>query len=125
MVNLFVEWYFNEVPVKIKKIWGNYLWFFSRYFAVPDLARDFLAPWKGIVFRREKLGLDIGDIFSAWFGNMISRIIGAIIRLFFLIIGVATEIFAFLSGIIIYIFWALLAIAIPLSFIFGIWLLLS
>jgi hypothetical protein len=98
MAKLFFEWYFWEVPQKIKKIWGNYLWFFSRYFAIPDLAREFFAPWKGLVFRREKRGIDFGDIFSAMFGNLISRIIGAIIRTFFLFVGIAVEILLFLPA---------------------------
>lgn len=123
MIGLFFEWYFNEIPVKIKKIWGNYLWFFSRYFAIPDLAREFFAPWKGIMFQREKLGLDIGDILSAWFGNVISRIIGAIIRTFFLFVGIAVEIFAFLAGIAVYIFWGAAIVLVPASLVFGLYLL--
>jgi len=108
MASLFFEWYFLEIPAKIKKIWGNYLWFFSRYFAISDLAREFFAPWKGLVFRREKRGLDFGDIFSAMFGNLISRILGATVRLFLLIFGLAAEAAVFLAGILAYAGWALL-----------------
>jgi len=108
MVSLFFEWYFLEVPKKIKKIWENYLWFFGRYFAIPDLAREFLAPWKGLVFHREKKGLDFGDIFSAMFGNLISRIIGAMMRLFFLILGLAAELIALAGGVLAYAVWLIL-----------------
>jgi hypothetical protein len=58
MIELFYQWYFLEVPAKIKRIWGNYLWFFAKYFAIVDLSRQFLAPWKGLVFKREKRGFE-------------------------------------------------------------------
>jgi len=112
MMNLFFEWYFLEIPRKIRKIWGNYLWFFPRYFALADLARDFLSPWKGLVFRREKRGLDFGDIFSAMFGNAISRVLGAIMRSLFLIIGLGMELAAFAAGVLAYAVWLVLIPAI-------------
>ncbi len=120
MTSLFFEWYFLEIPAQIKKIWGNYLWFFPRYFALADLGRDFLAPWKGLVFRREKNGLDFGDIFSALFGNAMSRILGAIMRSFFLIIGLGTELVAFAAGILAYAVWLVLIPAIFYCFWKGI-----
>lgn len=108
MISLFFEWYFLEIPQKIKKIWGNYLWFFGRYFAIPDLAREFLAPWKGMVFARQKRGVDFGDIFSAMFGNLISRIIGAMMRSFFLALGLAAELLALAGGVLAFIVWLVL-----------------
>jgi hypothetical protein len=75
------------------------------------------------MFQREKLGLDIGDILSAWFGNVVSRIIGAIIRTFFLFVGIAVEIFAFLAGIAVYVFWGAAIVLVPASLVFGFYLL--
>lgn len=123
MIGLFFEWYFNEIPVKIKKVWGNYFWFFSRYFAIPDLAREFFAPWKGLVFHREKRGLDFGDIISAMFGNLVSRILGATARLIFLIFGLAAETAVFLAGILVYAGWVFLIPAIICFFFKGLILL--
>lgn len=122
MMGLFFEWYFLEVPQKIKKIWGNYLWFFSKYFAIADLAREFFWPWKGMTFAREKRGFDLGDMFSAWCGNAISRIIGAIMRSFFLAIGILCETLTVLAGMFAYVFWAAFFFLVPALFFLGIWL---
>lgn len=111
-----------EVPRKIKKVWGNYLWFFGKYFGIADLAREFFWPWKELTFMREKRGFDLGDIFSTWFGNMISRVIGAIMRSFFLVAGIFCEIFAVLAGIAAYAFWAGYFLLVPAMFLLGIWL---
>jgi hypothetical protein len=112
MIGLFFEWYFLEIPQRIGKIWGNYLWFFGRYFAIGDLAREFLSPWKGLIFRREKRGFDLGDMLSAFFGNVISCIIGAIMRSFLLVAGLATELLALAAGVAAFAGWVVLLPAI-------------
>ena len=123
MIGLFFEWYFLEVPAKIKKIWGNYLWFFGRYFALANLGRDFFSPWKGLKFAREKRGFDIGDALSSLFGNMISCVIGAMMRSFYLIIGLGAELLAFAGGIAAFAGWLVLIPAIFYCFWKGIALL--
>ncbi len=105
MIEQLIFWYFIEVPRKIKKIWVNYLWFFAKYFALRDLIRDFFAPWKGLTFAREKRAFELGDIFSAWFGNVISCTIGAVMRLFFVLIGGAVELLALLAGPVVFLGW--------------------
>ncbi|MFA6375774.1 MAG: hypothetical protein WCX69_00025 [Candidatus Paceibacterota bacterium] len=123
MIGLFFEWYFFEIPGKIKKIWGNYLWFFGRYFAIGDLAREFFAPWKGMTFAREKRNFEIGDALGAWGGNLFSRLIGAVMRTFFLAAGIAAEAAALVAGVAAFIIWPLLFLLIPFSLILGIMLL--
>jgi hypothetical protein len=112
MLGLFFEWYFLELPQKIQKVWGNYLWFFARYFALADLARGFFAPWKGVTFSRERRGFDMGDALSAALSNLISRIIGAVMRAFWLIAGSAMELLAFFGGAVAFLIWLALIPAI-------------
>lgn len=124
MLALFFEWYFLEVPAKIKKIWGNYLWFFGRYFALSDLGREFFLPWKGLVFKRAKRGFDLGDALFTAGSNLISRILGAFVRLFFVIIGLMTELFTLIAGFGVFAGWLALLPAIAYCFWKGLSLLL-
>jgi len=105
MIEQFIVWYFFEIPQKIKKIWGSYLWFFANYFALADLIRDFFAPWKGLTFAREKRAFEIGDVVFAWFSNVISSTIGAVVRLFFIIIGGTVELLVLLAGPAVFLGW--------------------
>ncbi len=116
MLVLFFEWYFLELPPKIGKVWGNYLWFFGRYFAISDLIREFFLPWKGTVFAREKRGFDPGDMLAAAFGNLISRILGAVMRSFWLVVGLAAELLALAAGAAAFLAWLVLIPAIFYSF---------
>ncbi|MCU0653711.1 MAG: hypothetical protein MUD10_05640 [Candidatus Pacebacteria bacterium] len=120
MITSFAHWYILEVPVAIKKVWANYLWFFPRYFFLGRMARELFAPWKGLVFMREKRSFEIGDAFSAAFGNVFSSTIGAVIRLFCLAIGLAVEVLALVCGITVYVAWLLFIPAIFYCFINGI-----
>jgi hypothetical protein len=115
MIGWFFEWYFWEIPQKIKKIWGNYLWFFGRYFALADLWRELFLPWKGLTFKREKRSFELGDALSAAAGNFISIIIGAIARSFLLVFGLLVELLAVVAGIFVYCAWLVL---IPVIFYF-------
>lgn len=105
MIELFVEWYFFEIPQKIKKIWGNYAWFFGKYFALGELTRDLFAPLKGQTFKREKRGFELGDMLSAMIGNLISRVFGAIARLGFIAAGLLAELVAGLCCLAAFLMW--------------------
>lgn len=107
MLGLFLQWYFFEIPSKIKKIWGNYLWFFARLFAIGKMFREFFAPWKGLALKREKRAFELGDAFSALLGNIFLSMIGAVARLLFIIIGLAVELLALMAGIFAYAAWLL------------------
>lgn len=124
MFTLFFSWYFIELPKKIYKIWVNYLWFFKRYFYLPELARTFLSPWKGLYFRRTALGLSIGEIVANFIFNNFSRGIGAFLRLIFLVIGGIFEILVAIFGILWFVLWACFPFALVFSLIMGIQLLI-
>lgn len=54
---------------------------------------------------------------------MMSRIIGAILRTVFIVLGLVVEILIILGGAIIFVSWLLLPLVLVLGLIFGIWLL--
>jgi len=72
---------------------------FYKYFALGYLCQNLFTPWKGLVFHRQKRAFEIGDAFYAWFSNVfISRPIGAVIRLFFIIAGSLAEVTTLFIG---------------------------
>lgn len=106
MITLFFSWYFFYLSKKIFQIWVNFLWFFKNYFALPELAKTFHYPWKGIYFRKSSRGLDIGELVANFIFNNFSRIIGAFLRLIFLVIGGIIEILVVIFGILFFLIWA-------------------
>lgn len=105
IITLFFKWYFVDLPQKIYQIWVNYLWFFRNYFALSELLKSLFAPWKGVHFRKRTIGFEIGEAFGNFVFNIFSRMIGFIIRTFFLLIGGVAEIFTACCGVVMFIFW--------------------
>lgn len=87
-----ISWQFFDVPKNILKAWKNYLKFYWNYFSILLLIKTFFSPWHRYKWSYGK-GFDIGKYFEAFVSNLISRILGAILRFFLIIIGLLFEIF--------------------------------
>jgi len=116
-------WQFFDMPKAILKSWKNFLLFNLNYFSVPILLKTFFSHWR-------KYHYPYGRIFEAWENigtfifNMMSRIIGAILRTVFIVLGLAIEILIILIGIIIFLGWLVLPFFLIFGLILGIRLIL-
>ncbi len=117
-------WQFFDAPKAILKAWQNFLLFNLNYFSVPTLLKTFFSHWR-------RYGYPYGKVFEVWKNietfifNMMSRIIGAILRTIFIIIGLLLEILIILTGIIIFLGWLVLPFLLVLGFVFGVKLFLT
>ena len=107
MIILFLKWYWVDLPQRIYKIWLNYLWFFKNYFAITELLKSLVSPWRGVYFEKKSVGIEIGELFGNFVFNIFSRSIGAIIRLAFILIGIAVEFFVVIFGILGFAIWVI------------------
>jgi len=117
-----IIWQFFDTPKAILKAWKNFLLFNLNYFSLPVLLRTFFSHWRRYYY-------SYGRTFEIWKNietftfNMMSRIIGAILRAVFIIIGLFLEIFVILGGLIIFLGWLVLPFLLIFGLIFGLWLL--
>jgi len=117
--NIFIQylfWQFFEVPRNILKGWRNFLLFYLNYFSIPLLFKTLFSHWRKYKWTYPK-GLNIGKRFEVLFSNLLSRFLGAIMRIILIFIGLLLEIFLFLIGIIIFLGWLFL----PVFLILGIY----
>lgn len=116
-------WQFFDVPKQLLKIWQTFLFFNLNYFSVPILLKTFFSPWR-------KYRYPYNDIFEVWKNfesfifNSMSRIIGAILRTFYIFLGIVTEIFILITGPIVIIVWILTPFLLLIGLVFGIFLLI-
>jgi len=111
-----IYWQFFDIPKNILKAWKNFLNFGFFYFSIPLLLKTLFSPWRRYVWFYPR-GFDIGKYLEIWISNLMSRIIGAIMRIFLIIFGLIYEIFILLLGSFIFLIWFFL----PLILIFGIY----
>ena len=114
----YLSWQFFDVPKKLIRAWKNLLLFNLNYFSILLLIKTLFAPW-----RRYKMsygrGFDIGRYFEAFISNLIFRTLGAIVRIFLIIIGLFAEVFIILAGIIVFFGWLLGPVILIYGLIFG------
>jgi hypothetical protein len=89
-----------------------------NYFSIPELLKTLFSPWRryNISYGR---GFDIKRFFEVLVFNVLSRVLGAIMRVFLIIIGTAIEVIIFFLGILAIFFWLLLPILLILGLVFG------
>ncbi len=120
-MNIFLQalaWQFIDMPKGILKGWRNFLLFNLNYFSVPILLRTFVSPWRRYSYNYGKL-FEIKRNFEAFISNAMSRIIGAVLRSFFIALGFFVEVLIIVAGAIIFIGWLLLPVLLLVGFLFG------
>jgi hypothetical protein len=115
----YLEWYFCDVPRAILKAWGNNLIFNLKFFSIGLLLKTFFSPWHRYQWSYPR-GFDFGKYAEVFFSNMISRILGAVVRIIFILLGLVFEFFIFLVGAVIFLGWFLLPFLLILGLSVGI-----
>jgi len=109
-VGIFAKWiiwhYFESLKFLLK-VFKNYLIFNFNYFSIPLLLKTLFSHWRRYVESYGR-GFDPKRYFWAFSSNMISRVLGAIIRIITILIGLVFELFIFLAGVLILLLWILL-----------------
>ena len=118
--NIFLTWFFWHfygVPKFLLRIWKNYILFASNYFSLPVLLKSLFSPWRRYKWNYPK-GLDVGGFLSTIISNGVSRIMGAIMRIFLIIFGFIFQIFIIFAGLIIFLLWIFIPIIVIAGFLF-------
>ena len=114
----FLVWHFYDAPKGILKAFKNFLVFNFNFFSIGLLFKTLFSHW-----RRYKesygRGLDIKRYFSVFVGNLISRILGALVRTVTIFVGLLAGFFIFLAAIFVFLVWLFLPILLFLGLYFG------
>ena len=121
VVTLFVRytvWHYAQAPKLLLGVWMNLLWYLGHIFSVESLLKSLFSPWKRIVAERTK-AWDFEDIASAALVNFVSRIIGALMRIFLVVVGRLAQLLLLIFGLIFYLSWFILPVLIGVTFLYG------
>ncbi|MDP4007461.1 MAG: ATP-dependent Clp protease ATP-binding subunit [bacterium] len=102
-----IYWYFIKTPKEILKGWLNILWFNLEYFSLFFLLKTLFSPWRRTQWAHGK-GFDIGKWLEVWAGNLISRLLGSLIRVGLILTGILVEFALLFLGPIAFALWFLL-----------------
>lgn len=114
-------WHYTSAPMEAFYIWRNLVWFIVELFSIPQLTKSFFAPWKRMTEEGHK-AWDIEGWASDMIVNMISRLLGAVLRSIFIIIGIVSLILLMVGIVAFYLFWIFAPAIAVLSFSYGFFL---
>jgi len=114
----YIFWQFWESPKSVLAGWKNFLKFGLNYFSLPLLFKTLFSPWRKYSWSYGR-GFDIKRYIEVFFSNLISRILGAIVRIFLIIFGILFEVFILFAGLVVFLGWLILPLLLILGFYYG------
>lgn len=105
LIHIFIKWYFVEMPIKILNQLYQYIVVLTKIYSFIFLLKTLFTPWKNQLYAYPNKGFDIKRILEIWTNNIISRVVGAFVRLATVFIGVVIIIFTMVIGSIFLIIW--------------------
>lgn len=124
IVRDYFRWHYTAAFREIFHLWLNFLWFTIHFFSLPQLARSWLAPWKRMTESRGS-NWSFEDLASFIIINLISRLIGALLRTIIIAIGFSVLMLVVVTGFVTYLFWIIAPVVIFALLASGITLLLT
>ena len=103
----FIIWFYQRGVVFYLRRWYFLLASIYHYFSVPVLFATLFSPWRKVVIE-ERTGYNIQKYFSNLVFNLISRAIGAVMRVLLLISACVLLLLVFMGGAVGLVVWLLL-----------------
>lgn len=106
IIHHYLLWHYSRAFGEIKHVAKSLIWFVINFFSLPQLLRSLVAPYRRITEGRGKT-FDLEDLAGFLLINLISRIIGLILRLTIIMIGVLALLLLFSLIILTFIMWTI------------------
>lgn len=116
---IFLSWFFVKEPVKILSTGRDFLIWGWRFFSLGYFLPRLFAPWHRDITGYGR-GFDLERWLKTFSWNLISRLIGAIMRMVVMGVGIVVEIFIAFVTMFVFVFWLLIPFLIPAFIIIGI-----
>ncbi|MEI7891238.1 MAG: AAA family ATPase [bacterium] len=100
-----IHWYYNEALHELLGIWKNFLFFFWEFFSIKEMLVTILAPWRRDVSVSHSRGFHPLKTLSVLFENIVSRLLGCVVRLCVVSFGFIVEAFVLTFGLLLSFFW--------------------
>lgn len=97
-------WHYSRAFREIFHVWLNLLWFIIRFFSIPQLIRSWFAPFKRITEERRR-GFSFEDVAGYIIINLLSRLVGAILRTILIVIGLVFLFATIVAGALTQLLW--------------------
>lgn len=105
----YLNWHFSLAPIQILIITRNYLIFTDHFFSIGFHIKTLFKPWRKQVFT-SGVGFNLSKYFETVISNLISRVLGAIVRTVLILSGIFSQILVICIGLSIFVLFIFLPI---------------
>lgn len=121
-MTLFFLWWFKEEPALLMALFKLALNKTYHYFSISYLLKTLFLPWKRDI--KHAVNPNLREILWNWVENLVSRVIGFIVRIFTIFSGLIILILVFLVGLILIFLWYILPFLALYLLFYGIYLIM-
>jgi hypothetical protein len=114
----YLTWHYGQAYRDIYNVWVNFIWFCFNFFAISDLFKTLLEPWKRMGEEYPK-GLDLAKIAQTLIVNLLMRAVGITVRLLVIGIGLTFASLVFFIGLIVLLLWTVMPIVFVALIVIG------
>ena len=120
----YFSWHYTVALRQLFGVWKNFIWYIGHLFSVGLMVRTILSPWKRKTLTVGSI-VKFEDFAAAITVNIMSRIVGFIIRVPIILTGLLIMMFMLVGLVVFYLFWLLLPLVVlalistGLGFIYG------
>lgn len=118
MILRYLSWHYNPGFKALLQIEKNFIDFGWYFFSINELSLSLFAPWHRI-FDKKTGGVFSSAYWQAAWGNVISRVLGAMVRIITICIGFMFEAFVLGVSLSVAVIWLLMPFLIPLGYVAG------
>jgi len=120
----YFSWHYHRGLFDFTRNWTNILWAVWHLCAIPYHLKNLFTPWRRL--HESYVGsLNLSGWGQTLIVNMLSRIVGFLVRMVTVVLGLVVMLFIALFGGILYLAWVGLPIVLPLLFFSGVLFLLG
>ena len=105
LIPAFFRWHFTQGFTGALQIIRNFLEFLFHFFSIPFLIATLFTPYKRAFRVKSGPGFSFSEFFDLISFNLISRVIGAIVRSVVIFTGIVLFVLTFIAGVIILVLW--------------------
>ena len=114
----FSYWFYSEMPRFIIRVGRGYVRQAYFGFSVPYLWLTMFAPWKRDI--QSTIGVPLMGQFRIWGENIISRLVGIVIRILTIFLGLTIAFFETLYFVVFFALWIMLPLLVVALLAYGI-----
>lgn len=104
----YIQWHYTLGLKDLIRILRNISEFIFHYFSIVLLAKTLFSPFKRSYKSKQRPGISLSDFFDRLSFNLISRIIGAVIRIIVLATGISFLVLWQVISVILIVFWLII-----------------